>query len=360
MPVDPAIESRAAEAEIEDHDATVTDVTAMDRDREAEIDAAVDTSREAIRRRLDIQEALGPLGESGDAWDRVTAELSAQGEEELNGKIEALKKRLERPYPSLVRIRFEVGGAADDPDDTSFDYVPGQYARISYDDEEPRVYSIASSPNRDYVELCIRRVPGGELTPHLCTETKVGDSLFVRGPYGDELMLQEPSERDLVFIATGTGVAPFKSMINYVFEEGMDQYDGEDRDVWLFLGSSWEDHLPYHEEFRQLDEERGNFHYVPTLSRENYLTDWAGETDYVQYCLLRYLDREATDLDALPEEFADYADKEPTVDVDGDARVDPSKMEVYVCGIGAMCDPIEDVVASLGVGEEFLDVESYG
>ncbi|SFR35486.1 CDP-4-dehydro-6-deoxyglucose reductase [Halogeometricum rufum] len=358
MPTDPSIESDAEAAEIENHDATVVDVTTMDEDRTDEIEAAVDTHREAIRERLDIEETLGPLGESGDAWDRVTAELSAQGEEELSGKLEALKKRLERPYPSLVSIRFEIGSAADDPDDTSFEFVPGQYVRISYQDEEPRVYSIASSPNRDGVELCIRRVPGGELTPDLCERVQPGDDLFVRGPYGDELMLSEPSDRDLVFVATGTGVAPFKSMIDYVFEEGMDECDGERRDVWLFLGSSWEDHLPYREAFRARDDERDNFHFVPTLSRENYLTDWTGETDYVQFCLLKYLDSEATDLDALPDEFADYVDEDPVGDVD--ARIDPDAMEVYVCGIGAMCDRVTNVVESVGVREEYLDVESYG
>jgi CDP-4-dehydro-6-deoxyglucose reductase len=358
MAVDPAIESAAEAAEIENHDATIVDTAAMDRDREDEIQEAADVHRETIRKRLDIEEELGPLGESDDAWDRVTAELSAQGEGELGGEIDALKKRLERPYPSLVSLTFEVGEERCDPDDTTFEYVPGQYARISYGDEEPRVYSIASSPNRDNIELCIRRVPGGRLTPHLCAEASAGDDLFVRGPYGDELLLREPSERDVVFVATGTGVAPFRGMIKYMFEEEMDQFDGDDRDVWLFLGSSWEDHLPYREEFRALDDEHENFHFVPTLSREEYLTDWTGETDYVQFCLLRHLATEETDLDLLPDDFAQYADSDPTTDVE--ARVDPDRMEVYVCGIGAMCSRVTNVVTSLGVDEEYLNVESYG
>jgi CDP-4-dehydro-6-deoxyglucose reductase len=358
MAVDPAIEARAEAAEIENHDATITDVTALDHNREDEIQEAVDTHRDTIRERLDIESELGPLGKSDDAWDEVTAELSAHGEEALGGKIDALKKRLERPYPSLVSIEIEVGEECEDPGDTTFEYVPGQYARISYGDEEPRVYSIASSPNREYVELCVRRVPGGRLTPPLCDEASPGDDLFLRGPYGDELMLQEPSERDLVFIATGTGAAPFKGMIDFVFEEGMDEFDGADRDVWLFLGSSWEDHLPYREEFRALDDERDNFHFVPTLSREEYLADWTGETDYVQFCLLRHLDDDETDLDLLPEDFAEFAGSDPTTDLE--ARIDPDRMEVYVCGIGAMCSRVTNVVTSFDVDEEYLNVESYG
>jgi CDP-4-dehydro-6-deoxyglucose reductase len=359
MTVDPSVHERAIDADIEDHDGTIADVIPMDRDRESEIEEVVDVHREAIRDRLDLEEELGPLGQSDEAWDEVTAELSAQGEGELGGQIDALKKRLERPYPSLVRLRTRVGESRSDPDDTSFEYTPGQYARIGYGDEEPRVYSIASSPNRDYVEFCIRRVPGGSLTPHLC-EADEGDDVFLRGPYGDELMLQEPSDRDLVFVATGTGVAPFKGMIDYVFEEGLDEHEGEKRDVWLFLGSSWEDHLPYREAFRARAADHENFHFVPTLSREEYLTDWTGETDYVQYCVLKYLNAEATDLDSLPEEFAEYVDSETAADVDTGVRIDPGRVEAYVCGIGAMCGRVTDVVSSFGIDDEYLSVESYG
>ncbi len=357
MTVDPSVGTRVEEAEIENHDATIIDVTAMDRDREAEVQSVVDTHRDAIHERLDIEGELGPLG-ADDAWDDVTSELLEAGEDELAEKLDALKGRLDLPYPSLVRLRIEVGGAQKNSDDTTFEYAPGQYARISYDDEEPRVYSIASSPNREYIELCVRRVPGGELTPDLCDRAAVGDDLFVRGPYGDELLLREPSARDAVFVATGTGVAPFKGMTDFLFEEGLDEYDGENRDVWLFLGSAWEDHLPYREAFRTLAADHDNFHFVPTVSREQYLTEWEGETDYVQHCLLKHLDEEATDLGALSDDFARYvgADVESGVD----ARIDPDRMEVYVCGIGAMCDRVTNVVTSLGIDDEYLDVESYG
>jgi len=55
-----------------------------------------------------------------------------------------------------------------------------------------------------------------------------------------------------VFLATGTGVAPFKSMIDYVFGTGRDEYGGVERDVWPFLGAAWRDDLPYREAFRGL------------------------------------------------------------------------------------------------------------
>jgi CDP-4-dehydro-6-deoxyglucose reductase len=342
-----SLETEAAAEELVGRDAVVTAVEAMDHNRGQEIDRVVDGSREAIREVVDI-DGLGSLSRDGDAWDETLAELSSQGEERLSGELTALKERVERPYPSLVRLRFET--------DEPLDFVPGQYVRITYEDEEPRVYSVASSPNADHVELCIRRVPGGHLTPTLCDQTEVGDELFVRGPYGDEFTLQEPSPRDMVFVATGTGVAPFKSMIDYTFEEGRDEVDGERRDVWLFLGASWEDHLPYHEAFTDLAAERDNFHYVPTLSREEYLTDWDGETDYVQQTVPKYVDEDAvSDPVAAVQPWLSEA---PATDVE--ARIDPTSMEVYVCGIGAMVAGVVDVVEGFELPSDLLRSESYG
>ena len=342
-----SLRPEAESKELRNVGAVVTEVTAMDHNRGERIDEVVNGNREAIRDALDI-EGLGTLTADEEVWDETIAELSEQGEEHLGGRLNALKERVERPYPSLVRLWFAL--------EEEMDFVPGQYVRISYDDEEPRVYSIASSPNADEMELCIRRVPGGHLTPTLCDETSEGDDLFVRGPYGDEFTLLDPSPRDMVFVATGTGVAPFKSMIEYTFEEGRDRYDGEKRDVWLFLGSSWRDHLPYREAFAELDAERENFHFVPTLSRENYLTDWTGETDYVQQTLPKYVDEDAAG--SVPGSTSKWLETSPETDVD--ARIDPDSMEVYVCGIGAMTASVTDVVEEFDLPEEHLRMESYG
>lgn len=351
MPPTPPQEELARDNEIENRDATVTDVGVMDENRGEEIQEAIDAELDVLHDRVDLEDRHPEMDEDEDVWDEVAAHLDALPEDEaLSDRVTKLKQRSERPYPSLVAFRFEVEG--------EFDFVPGQYARISYDDEEPRVYSIASSPNRDFVELCIRRVPGGHLTPVLCDEVSEGDDLFVRGPYGDELMLNEPSDRDAVFVATGTGVAPFKGMIDYLFEEEMDEHGGEKRDVWLFLGSSWRDHLPYHEEFQALDDERENFHYVPTLSREALLTDWNGETDYVQQTLPKYMDPAAVDTDSLDADLSRFVDADPVYDAD--ARLDPRAMEVYVCGIGAMCSRVQEAVTSFDVPDRFYEQESFG
>jgi NAD(P)H-flavin reductase len=278
-------------------------------------------------------------------WDALNDLLEDVGDP-VHKKVETLLRRYERAYPGLLSVQF----------DEDLDFAPGQYITIRYD-QIPRPYSIASSPNEEELELCIRRVPGGTLTADLFEELSENETISLRGPNGD-FLLEEPSHRDMVFLATGTGVAPLKSMIEYTFEEGHDSYQGEQRDLWLFLGSSWKDDLPYRERFHALDEQHDNFHFVPTLSRESYLSDWDGETAYVQYTLMKYIDREGVSDTDLDESVASYLGEDPAYDID--ARLDPDTMEVYACGINAMVFPLVSTVNDLGVPEQRINSEGYG
>ncbi|WP_160134418.1 FAD-binding oxidoreductase [Halococcus salsus] len=344
----------ADEAGIENQHAVVTRAEPMDRDRIDEIETVLDDDRETLVERLDIDSPPGPITEDAEGWEEAIDALRESGAKSvataMRSRVDTLRERAERSYPSLLQLGFRP--------ERPFEFVPGQFARISYEEEEPRVYSIASSPNADDMELCIRRVPGGHLTPDLCDRTKEGDDLFLRGPYGDEFMLQDPTDRDLVFVATGTGAAPFKSMIDYTFEEDLDEYDGTERDVWLFVGSSWKDDLPYREEFLKLADEHDNFHPVMTCSREKHLSNWEGETEYVQHTLLKYVDPEKAETDSLPPETEEFVGSDPANEID--ARIDPGNSEVYVCGIGAMCESVRNVVEPLGISDLYYEEESYG
>jgi benzoate/toluate 1,2-dioxygenase reductase component len=90
----------------------------------------------------------------------------------------------------------------------SFQFNPGQRILIIHQQFE-RDYSIASDPNGSPISLCIRHVQGGRLTP-LLAAVKTGSRISFTGPHG--YFLFRPSRRPPVFIATGTGVAPFVSM----------------------------------------------------------------------------------------------------------------------------------------------------
>lgn len=321
--------------------ATVTTVESMDRDRRDEIrETLLDLAGEhgfetvvADRRPID--------------WNGVFEEATRLNRR-LAPRIGALHERYEREHPALVRIEFET--------DEPFDFAAGQYLSVRYDGRT-RPYSIASSPNREKTELCIRRVPDGRLSPNLCDELSVGDRLTVRGPSG-HLLLEDVSRRDLTFLATGTGVAPMKSMIDYIFEEERDKFRGETRDVWLFLGAAWIDDLPYHEAFQELAETHDNFHYVPCLSREPWLSEWKGETDYIQDAMMKYVDERELDDAAFGRHVAELLDDRPQID-DG-ARINPHNVEVYACGINAMVYSLETAVRRLGVPSRHVHCEGYG
>ena len=327
--------------------ATVTCIEAMDRGRNDEVLGA-------IRERLTDADQPGALRavkrRSADYdWERLFERLrEASVASHRIEEIQTLADRYERPYPSLIRLEV-------DPDE-DVEFAPGQYVTLRASDT-PRPYSVANSPTEDTLEFAIRRVPGGRLTGGLYDEVEEGDEVVVRGPNG-HMVLDDPTERDVLFLATGTGVAPFKSMIDYCFAEGWDEYGGATRDVWLFLGCGWRDDLPYHDYFRTLADRNANFHYVPTLSRERLLTEWEGETDYVQRILVKYLENEAVERAALPDRLAPFTDADPRTAID--ARLDPTNLSLYACGITAMVSTLVRAARAVGIADVDMQYEGFG
>lgn len=337
---------RAEQLRLVTDSATVTVHEAMDNSRNREV-------RDALRGALASvgdESWLDEVKSGADYdWPTLFERLDgADASDRTIGAVETLAERIERPYPSLLRMRV-------DPE-TDVDFAPGQYATVRAHGT-PRAYSIANSPSEDELEFAIRRVPGGRLTSDLFVNVRVGDEVVVRGPNGD-MVLNDPSGRDIVFLATGTGVAPFKSMIDYCFERGWDEHEGERRDVWLFLGCGWKDDLPYRDAFRELDRRKPNFHFVPTLTREHLLSDWPGESDYVQQVFVKYLDEAALDGVELPESLAPFRAADPALDVS--ARIDPEETNVYACGITAMVETLVRTARSVGVPEKHMQFEGFG
>lgn len=329
---------RIAELPLVTESATVVATEDMDRDRSGEVREAVDHWF-AEAGLADRYESVDDY----DDWDALVAELRDDGHHRFARRCKALLERYERPWPMLSRIEFEP--------DERFDYLAGQYVGLRYRGHS-RAYSLSSSPTRETVEICVRRVPGGRLSPELVADLQVGDEVTMRGPRGD-LVLGEPSERDLVFLATGTGVAPLKGMVDYAFETGL----ADERDVWLFLGAAWADDLPYDGAFRRYAAQRDDFHYVPCLSRESYLTDWTGETDYVQHAFAKHVDPK-TVTDGLDRRLERWVGRDPDSGVT--ARIDPGNAEVYACGINAMVHSLVDAARSVGVPENCIDCEGFG
>lgn len=160
-----------------------------------------------------------------------------------------------------------------------FGFVPGQWLSLKQakpDGEElTRAYSIASPPEEDNrFALCLNRVQDGFMSNFLC-DMKEGEEISCQGPFGDFIL--RPPLRDTIFIATGTGIAPFRSMLHWLLA---DPSRHQGRSFFLLFGSRTEKDIYYNQEFLQLAAEHANFDYLPTLSRG--APEWNGLRGYVQ------------------------------------------------------------------------------
>jgi ferredoxin/flavodoxin---NADP+ reductase len=143
-----------------------------------------------------------------------------------------------------------------------------------------RAYSIASSPNeRDFIELLVVRVETGKLTPRLWL-MDVGSRVWMDDQISGRFTLESiPPGKDIVMVATGTGVAPFVSMLRTHVDEP------PWRRVVLVNGVRYVADLGYRAEFEQMARAHANMRYIPLVSREAEGASWTGLRGRVQQVL---------------------------------------------------------------------------
>jgi ferredoxin-NADP reductase len=177
-------------------------------------------------------------------------------------------------------------------------------------------YSVASSPkDATSFELCVTLVDGGTSSPYL-HKLKVGDMIHGMGPLGKFHF--EEDGRDSVFVATGSGIAPFRSMIQDQVERGT---RGELR---LIFGNRFEDDIIYRKEWEDLARTQPRFKPLFTLSR----ADWKGPKGYVQDQIEGFVP-------------------------------DPKSRNFYICGLKNMIDAVEQKLQALGVPPAQIHFERY-
>ena len=195
-----------------------------------------------------------------------------------------------------------------------FGFVPGQWLSVKVNtpegEEMTRAYSIASPPSENgHVAFCLNRVHDGFMSNYLCSLDE-GARIAFQGPFGNFIL--HPPLRDTVFIATGTGIAPFRSMLQWLLAES-DRHQG--RQFWLLFGARCAQDIYYREEFEQLATEHANFHFLPTLSRA--AAEWEGMRGYVQQHL-------------------------------GEIAGMRTDMDAYICGLDEMVKANRELLKSLG------------
>ena len=181
-----------------------------------------------------------------------------------------------------------------------------------------RAYSIASPPHEPKgLEFCIQHAEGGVASTYL-RQLKPGDPVSLNGPHG-KFLLRQPIDYDPVFLALGTGVAPFRAMIRHLFHLNVT------RDIWLLLGTRYEHAILYDSEFRTLAGLRHNFHYHPTISRPK---EWRGDTGHVQQIFQKHI--------------TEY-----------------SRVEIYICGWLEHVKAVYADLVGLGVPKDKLHYEEW-
>ena len=180
-----------------------------------------------------------------------------------------------------------------------------------------RAYSIASAPDGNRFELCLNLVKDGKFSPHLF-DMRPGDEVDMKGPLGH--FIPRTPFRESVFVATGTGIAPFRAMLmpGPVLESG--------RAITLLFGARYEAGLLYREEFEQLAERCDGFQFLPTITRPE--ETWKGRTGWVTQHL-------------------------------EEALAGRSDIDVYICGLKAMVDSARVILKGKGFDKKQIIFEKY-
>ncbi len=198
--------------------------------------------------------------------------------EDLDGTLLPPKKTLpckissiEKLAPDVIKIMLCL------PPASAFNYFPGQYIEVIGACGLRRSYSLAGASRADkQLELHIRRVAGGALSKYWFDTAKVGDLLRLNGPLGTFFLRHSVANRDLIFLATGTGFAPIKAMLESLVNMPLQK---QPKSVNIYWGARKLEDLYWDFKRFQLD-----FRFTPVLSRAH--AEWSGAVGYVQQVAL--------------------------------------------------------------------------
>jgi CDP-4-dehydro-6-deoxyglucose reductase len=227
---------------------------------------------------------------------------------------------MERASHDVIVLRLQL------PASDTFQYHAGQYVEFLLRDGDRRSYSMANAPHtqatQPALELHLRHMPGGKFTDHVFSAMKEKDILRIEGPYGS-FFLREDSDKPLVLLASGTGFAPIKAVIEHMQHKGISRpatlYWGGRRPADLYQ-SAWIDSKLA---------EMPNLRYVPVVSDALPEDAWTGRTGFVHQAVLQ--------------DFPDL-----------------SGHEVYACGAPIVVESAHrDYVAQAGLPDEAFFADSF-
>ncbi|MCA3238582.1 MAG: CDP-6-deoxy-delta-3,4-glucoseen reductase [Curvibacter sp.] len=201
-------------------------------------------------------------------------------------KMPVRVNELTRLSPDVMRVVLQL------PANDNFQFHAGQYVEFLLRDGARRSYSMANAPHSGAgkptanppvgatMELHIRHMPGGKFTDHVFGAMKEKEILRIEGPYGS-FFLREDSSKPMVLLASGTGFAPIKALIEHM------QHKGVTRPATLYWGGRRPQDLYMNDWVLQKLAELPNLKYVPVVSDALPEDGWAGRTGFVHQAVLQ-------------------------------------------------------------------------
>jgi CDP-4-dehydro-6-deoxyglucose reductase len=199
--------------------------------------------------------------------------INATGEIPIK-KLPCRVQRMERPADDVTVLFLSL------PANERLQFLAGQYLEIILRDGKRRAYSMANPPEDDaHIELHVRNMAGGTFTEYVFNKMKEKDILRFEGPLGT-FFLREDSDKPMVFIASGTGFAPIKSILLHAFALGTR------RQMVLYWGGRRPKDLYMLDLCRQWQAEHDNFSFIPVISDALPEDDWQGRAGFVHRAVM--------------------------------------------------------------------------
>jgi CDP-4-dehydro-6-deoxyglucose reductase len=237
----------------------------------------------------------------------------------------------EFPIKKLPSRVAKIDKVADDvtiislqlPASERLQYLAGQYLEFLLKDGKRRSYSMANAPHMDdHLTLHVRHMPGGLFTDHVFNNMKERDILRFEGPLGT-FFLREDSDKPMVLLASGTGFAPIKAIIEQA------AHNKTERPMVLYWGGRRPQDLYMHALCEEWSRTLPNFSYVPVISNALPEDNWTGRSGFVHRAVM-------------------------------DDVADLSGYQVYACGAPIMVDAAkQDFVALCKLPEDEFYADAF-
>ena len=205
------------------------------------------------------------------------------------------------------------------PPNSNFVYNSGQYVNI-ISDQIKRSYSIANSyQENEMLTFFIKKYDNGLMSNYWFEIAKENDLLRVEGPLGS-FFLRENEQENIIFLATGTGVAPIKAILENLSKTAK-QFTN--KNLWLFVGARYENDLFWNpSKLSPIN----NLKYIPVLSRAS--NEWEGEKGYVQDIVIKH-------------------------------RISLEKSQVYACGSNNMIEAAKKTLIEKGLNKKHFFSDAF-